>query len=79
MPKNELPTSNSGKVPANLDRSLCKQCGGLLNLVGNRRFLLYRRVHLPQPSTQALVCEKCGGVEGDPEFAALLAEFIKPR
>ncbi len=78
MRKKDLPPSTPGKTPTSLDSSLCKHCSGPLNQVGNRRFLLYRRAHLPQPSEQALVCEQCGWVEGDPKFEALLAELIKP-
>lgn len=74
MSRHEL----SAKAKANyaVDELLCTNCGGSLEAVGNRLFMMYKRARLPQPKTEALVCAHCGWVEGDDSFKALLEERI---
>ena len=60
-------------------KTLCANCGGSLEAVGNRLFLIYKRARFPQPKPEALVCAHCGWVEGDPHFQALLEERINHR
>ncbi len=55
---------------------ICTNCGGGLEPVGNRMFLMYKRARLPQPRPDAVVCVHCGWVEGDAYFQALLEERI---
>lgn len=57
----------------------CSNCGGSLEQVGNRMFLMYKRARLPQPQPEAWVCVHCGWVEGDAHFQALLEERINHR
>ena len=58
---------------------LCTNCGGSLEPVANRLFLMYKRARLPQPQAEAWVCVHCGWVEGDEHFQALLEERINHR
>jgi hypothetical protein len=67
----------SSKIPLASQKIPCSNCGGSLEPVGNRYFIMYKRAHLPQPRTEALVCQHCGWVEGDEVFKALLEERIK--
>ncbi len=57
----------------------CTNCGGALEPVGNRLFMMYKRARLPQPKAEASVCSHCGWVEGDAQFQALLEERINHR
>ncbi|HEX2916428.1 MAG TPA: hypothetical protein VH186_37050 [Chloroflexia bacterium] len=59
--------------------SICSNCGGTLEPVSNRLFLMYKRARLPQPKAEAWVCSHCGWVEGDDHFQALLEERINHR
>ncbi len=58
---------------------VCTNCGGSLEPVANRMFLMYKRARLPQPNPEAFVCVHCGWVEGDAHFQALLEERINHR
>lgn len=79
MTRNETSTPKSPRPGHRADELVCTNCGGSLEPVGNRLFLMYKRAHLPQPSTEALVCANCGWVEGDTKFQALLEERINHR
>jgi hypothetical protein len=72
-------TPKSARINHRPEERLCSNCGGLLEPVGNRLFLMYKRAHLPQPRTEAFVCAHCGWVEGDSQFQALLEERINHR
>ncbi len=72
-------SAKSSKVNHRVEEPLCSNCGGALEPVGNRLFLMYKRAHLPQPKTDASVCAHCGWVEGDTKFQALLEERINHR
>lgn len=78
MSRNET-TSKTPKTNQRTSEVACNNCGGSLEPVGNRLFLMYKRAHLPQPRTEALVCAHCGWVEGDNQFQALLEERINHR
>ncbi len=70
-------TTNTTTSPAH--PTICTNCGGSLELVANRLFLMYKRARLPQPKAEAWVCAHCGWVEGDEKFQALLEERINHR
>jgi hypothetical protein len=70
--------SNRRRYTAYVD-PICDKCGGELETVGNRLFIIYKRAQLPQPTETALVCSHCGWVEGDEKFQALLLERISRR
>ena len=64
------------KADANLNEAVCSNCGGSLEIVGNRMFMMYKRARLPQPKPTAQVCANCGWVEGDDTFRSLLEQRI---
>lgn len=74
--RNDTSITKTAKAGQRSEEKVCTNCGGSLELVGNRLFLMYKRAHLPQPRTEALVCGHCGWVEGDAKFQALLEERI---
>ena len=62
-----------GKSPLTAyDTLCCSNCGGSLEPVENRFFLMYKRARLPQPRADAFICQHCGWIEGDDKFKALL-------
>jgi hypothetical protein len=76
---NEKPNvTNRRRYTAYAD-PICDKCGGELENVGNRLFIIYKRAQLPQPRSEALVCSHCGWVENDEKFQALLLERISRR
>ena len=58
------------------NEAICSNCGGALEPVGNRLFMMYKRAHLPQPKPVAMVCVHCGWVEGDEAFRVLLEQRL---
>ncbi len=58
------------------NEAICSNCGGSLELVGNRLFMMYKRARLPQPKPAAQVCVHCGWVEGDDAFKVLLEQRL---
>ena len=58
------------------NEATCSNCGGSLELVGNRLFMMYKRARLPQPKPAAQVCVHCGWVEGDDAFKGLLEQRL---
>lgn len=72
-------TTKAARVNHRAEEPICTNCGGSLEPVGNRLFLMYKRAHLPQPRNEAFVCAHCGWVEGDAQFQALLEERINHR
>jgi hypothetical protein len=73
---NTATKSKPGKTPP---ANPCSNCGGSLEPVANRLFIMYKRARLPQPKAGASVCAHCGWVEGDDYFQALLEERINHR
>lgn len=74
MSRNDSPAKVRPNYTSN--EMVCSNCGGVLEPVGNRLFLMYKRAHLPQPKNEAFVCAHCGWVEGDETFRALLEERL---
>lgn len=76
---NLRPKINSEKSNRAVSANVCANCGGSMEMVANRLFLMYKRARLPQPKAEASVCSHCGWVDGDEHFQALLEERINHR
>jgi hypothetical protein len=74
MSRNEAPVKP--RPETSLTEAVCSNCGGALEPVGNRLFMMYKRARLPQPKQDAQVCAHCGWVEGDETFRALLEQRL---
>ena len=72
---NPSPTRRARRAVPEVPR--CDLCGGRLESVGNRRFILYKKAHLPQPHDDALMCHNCGAVYNDRVFEAAVQARAK--